>query len=85
MEPLANLTNLHTLNLHNNQIADVGPLANLTNLQTLHIGRNQIVDVGPLAGLTELQTLGLSGNPLSNQAINEHIPALKARGVDVQH
>ena len=81
--PLAKLTNLQWLLIGGNQIVDVGPLANLTNLQWLALIDNQIADVGPLAKLTNLQTLQIWNNPLSNQARNEQIPALRARGVDV--
>ena len=39
---LKELTNLQTLDLAGNQIADVGPLAGLTNLQYLELSRNQV-------------------------------------------
>ena len=84
VSPLAKLTNLQKLWLSNNQIADVSPLANLTNLQKLWLSSNQIADVGPLAKLTNLQELVLWYNPLSAQAINEQIPALRAKGIYVQ-
>ena len=82
--PLANLTNLNSLNLNNNQIADISPLANLTNLTQLRLDDNRIADVGPLANLTNLQELWLLHNPLSDQAINKQIPALKAKGIRVE-
>ena len=84
--PLANLTNLHSLRLSSNQITDVKPLANLTNLRVLDIEDNQIEDLAPLVantGLSEGDIVRLTGNPLSDQARNKHIPALQARGVEV--
>ena len=86
--PLASLTNLHMLELEANRIADVGPLASLTNLQKLYLAFNEISDVGPLVanlGLGDGDFVNLIDNPLSDQARNEQIPALKARGVDVHY
>ena len=81
--PLAGLTNLKELRLSSNQIADVTPLTNLNNLDYLELSNNQIADVRPLANLNNLRSLFLSNNPLSDQALNEQIPALQARGVNV--
>jgi Leucine-rich repeat (LRR) protein len=57
----------------------------LVNLRQLSLADNQIVDLTPLAGLTKLERLLLQRNPLSYQAITEHIPALQARGVEVAY
>ena len=84
--PLIHLTNLQWLFLNRNQLVDVTPLAQLTNLQGLHLQYNQIEDISSLVaniGLGEGDKVRLEGNPLSDQALNEQIPALKARGVDV--
>ena len=83
--PLAGLTNLQTLHL-GRKIKNVGPLAGLTNLGFLNIANNRITNLAPLVantGLGEGDEVHLTGNPLSNNAINKHIPALKARGVTV--
>ena len=88
VSPLAALTNLQHLGLEDNEIVDTSPLATLTNLNWLGLGGNQIQDIGPLVanpGLGEGDTIHLSGNPLSEEAINEQIPALEARGVDVRY
>ena len=101
---MANLNNLQSLRLYNNQITGITPLANLNNLQSLRLYNNQIAEVGPLAGLYNLATVfmedisalvantrgegdevHLTGNPLSDKARNEQIPALQARGVDVTY
>ena len=84
--PLAGLTNLNWLRLDHNQLTDVGPLAGLTNLRGLDLKDNQIEDLTPLIanpGLGEGDWIYLPGNPLSDQALNEQIPALQARGVRV--
>ena len=82
--PLADLPNLQTLDLRDNVISDVAPLADLPNLQTLDLRDNVISDVAPLADLPKLRYLYLRGNPpLSDASINEHVPALRRRGVEL--
>ena len=86
--PLADLTSLQSLWLHDNQIAEVGPLAGLYNLELLSLGNNQIEDISALVANTSLgegDEVHLTGNPLSDKARNEQIPALQARGVDVTY
>ena len=86
--PLASLTNLQSLRLRGNQIIDVGPLAGLTNLNRLDLTSNQIEDLAPLIanpGLSVGVGIELTGNPLSDQALNEQIPALQARGVHIKY
>ena len=86
--PLAKLTNLIRLSLSHNPIADVTPLAKLTNLEDLYMASNQIEDVAPLVaniGLGEGDRVNLENNPLSDQALNEQIPTLQARGVEVTY
>ncbi len=88
LTPLAQLKNLEELYLSNNQITDVTPLTRLTNLQVLGLDDNQIEDLSPLVanpGLGEGDRIYLENNPLSAQARNEQIPALKARGVNVTY
>ena len=88
VNPLAQLKNLEELYLSNNQITDVTPLTRLTNLQVLGLDDNQIEDLSPLVanpGLGEGDRIYLENNPLSAQARNEQIPALKARGVNVTY
>ena len=88
VKPLANLTNLRWLSLGDNQITEVEPLADLTNLSLLSLENNQIEDISALVantGLGEGDEIYLTGNPLSDQARNEHIPALQARGAYVAY
>ena len=62
IEPLSNLTKLHTLNLSYNRISDIKPLTNLAELTWLALNSNQIVDVRPLVNLVNLNTLLLQFN-----------------------
>ena len=85
---LASLSSLESLWLDDNLIIDVSPLANLTSLEWLVLSNNHIRDIRPLvanSGLGGGDWVCLEGNPLSDQAINEQIPALRARGVDVDY
>ena len=86
LTPLNQLKNLRVLTLKFNQIADLTPLNQLKNLEVLKLAYNQIEDLAPLVaniGLDEDALVELENNPLSDQALNEQIPALKARGVTV--
>ena len=88
LTPLNQLTNLQELGLSRNQIVDLTPLNQLTNLQELWLGDNQIEDLAPLvanAGLGKGDSVNLQNNPLRDQALNEHIPSLQARGVSVSY
>ena len=88
VSPLAALTSLERLVLNDNLISDVGPLASLASLKSLALDDNQIEEIGPLvanSGLGDGTVVNLGGNPLSDQAINEQIPALRARGVNVTY
>ena len=85
---LAGLINLRWLSLDGLQITEVEPLADLTNLSLLSLENNQIEDISALVantGLGEGDEVYLTGNPLSDQARNEHIPALQARGAYVDY
>ena len=87
---LAGLIQLTSLNLSGNSISDISALGGLTQLNTLYLGHNSISDVSPLLGLnltgTEWDSTGLYlwGNPLSYASINTHIPAMQAKGIEVQ-
>ena len=86
--PLNQLNNLQRLELSYNQIDDITPLNQLDKLQYLNLNSNRIEDLTPLIDnprLSEGDAVYLTGNPLSAQALNEHIPALKARGVIVSY
>ena len=86
--PLATLTEVDSLALQDNQIVDLTPLTGLTGLSWLGLANNQIEDVAPLVantGIGEGDYVNLENNPLSAQALSEQIPALQARGVEVEY
>ena len=77
---------LEALSAASNRIGDVSPLAELPRLNALDLRDNRISDISPLAANDNLGAgawVALDGNPLSEESLNEHIPALLARGVDV--
>lgn len=80
LSPLAGLTELIALQAADNAIADLSPLARLP-IVFLLLANNAIADVRPLLALPWLRYVDLRGNPLNEQAIDAHIPALQARGV----
>ena len=84
--PLAGLTQLRELHICDNSISDVSPLAALTNLEELFLSINSISDLTPLVvnpGLGAGDRVNVERNPLSDQSVSQHVPALRARGVDV--
>ena len=90
LSPLAALTQLTGLELGGNNISDVSPLSTLKQLTWLALSFNNISDVSPIVGLnltgTEWNRTGLhiEGNPLSYISINTHIPAMQAKGIEVE-
>ena len=86
ISPLANLTNLTHVWLSGNTISNISPLAGLNNLTRLWVRNNSISDISPLVtntGLGEGADVNVSENPLSFASINDHIPTLRSRGVEV--
>jgi Leucine-rich repeat (LRR) protein len=86
ISPLASLTNLTYIELYNNNISDISPLVGFLSLRELYLQDNNISDISPLlanSGLLEGGTVYLRGNPLSTASINDYIPQLEARGVNV--
>ncbi len=86
LTPLTNLADIVVLDLGNNMVEDIAPLSDLTNLHILDLFSNDVTDIEPLvlnAGLDFGDTVYLDRNPLSQTSLLEHIPALKARGVEV--
>ena len=90
ISPLKGLTQLTHLNLSSNEVSDLSPLSGLTQLAVLSLGYNAILDVSPLVGLdlpgTEWNSTGLyiEQNPLSYTSIHTHIPAMQAKGIEVE-
>jgi WD40 repeat protein len=80
---LAALPNLNTVTLEINQLRDVSALAALTKLKQIDLRGNRIDDISPLMELPRLQGAHVAYNPLGEQALREHVPALRRRGVKV--
>ena len=77
---------LKSLHAASNRISDLSPLAELVNLSGLDLRDNRISDISPLvanAGLADGDWVALDGNPLSEDSLNTHVPALIERGVEV--
>ena len=84
ISPLARLTQLTHLQIFESSISDISPLTELTQLTHLNLFANYISDVSVLVGLTQLTHLDLSRNPLNYASINTYIPAMQAKGIEVQ-
>lgn len=80
LEAAGNLTELH---LGSNGVSDLAPISNLP-LATLDLGNNLVTDLSPLVGTDSLEILRLNRNPLSEESLNAHIPALRDAGVEVE-
>jgi Leucine-rich repeat (LRR) protein len=88
MDALTGLVNLERLNASFNQISDISCLTMLTNLKILYLRSNEITDISPLIdneGIGFGDKVYLKDNPLSETSINEYIPALEERGVEVSY
>ena len=62
LSPLAELSNLTSLNLSQNNISDLSPLAELSNLTWLDVGGNNLSNLSPVAELINLTALRLWRN-----------------------
>lgn len=65
VSPIAQLTELVSLDLEGNHVSNLSPLSNLANLETLNLEAMLdfgLTDISPLSGLDSLKELNLSGN-----------------------
>ena len=87
---LSRMTRLTNLNLWGNAVSDITPLTRMTQLTRLDLRYNTVEDISPIVALnlpgTDWDSTGLylNGNPLSYAAIHTHIPAMQAKGIEVQ-
>jgi len=81
---LAGLTALQNLWLDDNNVSDVSMLSGLVALKHLYLAGNNITNILPLTKLTALTHLELGIQRLDYASLYTYIPALQARGVDVQ-
>ena len=80
---LSDLGALTHLNLDFNLLRNVASLRSLVELRVINLNGNRIRDISALVGLRQLQAVELSGNPLAAIALEQHLPALVRRGVQV--
>jgi internalin A len=84
-----------TLDLGENQIADVTPLTKQTEISLLMLPKNRITDLAPLVKWAKADAAGakrfapylrlyLAGNPLSDAARKSQLAELKAAGVRLE-
>jgi len=92
---LSKVTRISTLVLSDNQIEDITPLGKQTELSLLLLERNKIKDLAPLVAAAKADAEGpkrfapylqlyLAGNPLSEEAKNQQLAALKGYGVRIK-
>ena len=78
--------NLEYLYAASNALTDLTPLAELRRLEGLDLRGNGISDIGPLVEnpyLGRRDWIALDNNPLSEESVNMHIPALLDRDIRV--
>ncbi len=86
LTPLSNLKELQILWLSGSKIENIFPLQNLEKLISVILDYNLVKDIKPLVdnkGIGKGTTITLRNNPLSDQSINEYIPQLLARGINI--
>ena len=72
--------------LGSNLVSDLSPLAALKKLEGVDLSDNLISDLAPLVDNPHVDAgdwITLTGNPLSEESLNVHVPALRERGVHV--
>lgn len=78
IEPLAELSNLKTLNLAGSGITDLTPIRNLTSLVELDLSETQVADLTPLKYSDKLQRLVVTNTPLNDITVLEKLPNLQS-------
>ena len=77
MSPIAKLPKLTSLQLSNNNVADVSPLSSLESLKTLYLDGNPVDDLTPLYQLQSLRTLSMKSVSVTEHelsALEEALP-----------
>ena len=95
ISPLSGRSNVRVLDLSYNRINDISPLGDMTfglaashhSAARLNLIANEVKDLAPLAANANLRggEIDLRGNALTTQALDEQVPALTERGVQVLH
>ena len=87
ISPLHGSRQLETLELRHNRIVEIATLEWLTELDEVDLSYNEIVDLAPLSaneGLGDGDRVDLRGNPLSDESLENDVPALTGRGAQVE-
>ena len=66
LTPLAEMTEMRSIDLYYAPVSDLRPLARMTNMRDLYIRETNVSDVTPLASMTKLETLDLTGTAVSD-------------------
>ncbi len=101
ISPLASLLSLKDIDLSHNQISDISSLAPLLSLEDVALSQNRIEDIFALISLpnlrvskvyrwidgedVEVPAVDLTDNPLSETAVNVHIPGLESKDIKVAY
>lgn len=84
---IKNLESLVYFNAIDNQIKDINEMEYFSkNIEVIGLSNNQIEDIYPIVKIQELKngvSIYLTNNPLNQKSINEYIPLLKNRGVNI--
>ena len=78
--------NLEEVFLGSNLVSDLTSLGALENLEAVDLSDNLVEDIAPLVENPAIDGgdwITLTGNPLSEESLNVHVPALLDRGVHV--
>lgn len=83
---LENLKKLERLYLADNKIDNISSLKYLEDLELIALENNNITNILPLVqniGLTQGNVINLNANPLDEISVNEYIPQLRNRGINI--
>ena len=78
---VTDLTVVRGLALWGSPLVDLTGLQLALNLEALVLYDNQIIDIAPLLDVPRLRFVDLRGNPLDDESVDVHLPALRGRGV----
>lgn len=84
LEFIGNLPKLAKLTIIAVPLREVASIAKLQRLTELELFFTQVEDLSPMMAASALQVLRIDGTPLTNQALESHVPALEERGVKVE-
>lgn len=80
ISPLVALKNLRFAVLKKNEVVDINPVIQMPSLASIDLSDNRITDLAPLLKYKsddECIVVFVAGNPLNEDSIAKHIPALK--------